>query len=240
MIVTCRKREQREQFLEYFQAFLAKVPPRKAYYPGAIERYKRFAGSEIPKSAHDGHLPWILKRNVSPEHDRLLFEEESFTCVCGETAIDADSPENFLDTAVDFANSRLWGTLACTIMVPNEFRRTPIQIRVLDRAIAQLHYGTVAVNHWAGIAYGLMSTPWGGAPGATLVDPQSGIDWVHNPFLLHGIEKSIFTGPLAGWPKPPWFPSHRAVLPLAQRLLEFYRNPGAWRLLPIFFHAVRS
>lgn len=240
MIVTCRTWQQRKEFLDLIEAHLAKVSPRKAYYPGAIDRFHRFAGKPMPASIQDGHVPWTLRRNVSADNDPILFGEESFTCVCAETAIDADSPENFLHAAVDFANSRLWGTLACTITVPNKLRPVSGRIGAIDRAIAKLRYGTVAINHWAGIAFGLMSTPWGGAPGATLVDPQSGIGWVHNPLLLNHVEKSILIGPLTSWPKPPWFPSHRGALPLAKRLFQFYEHPALMRLLPVFFHAIRS
>ena len=48
MIVTWKNWPQRREFLDAVQAVLAKVPPRKAYYPGAHERFSRFAAQQPP------------------------------------------------------------------------------------------------------------------------------------------------------------------------------------------------
>ena len=45
MIVTSEQWPQRQQFLDQVEAVLARVPRRKAYYPGAAERFRRFTGA---------------------------------------------------------------------------------------------------------------------------------------------------------------------------------------------------
>ena len=93
------------------------------------------------------------------------------------------------------------------------------------------HYGTVAINHWPAVAYALMTMPWGGYGGGTLAEPGSGVGWVHNAFLLEGVEKSVLEGPLTLWPKPFWFPSHRRAWTLARRVTELYRRPRWWKIV---------
>jgi hypothetical protein len=75
--------------------------------------------------------------------------------------------------------------------------------------------------------YAMMSPPWGGFPGSTLADPQSGIGWVHNTFLLDGIEKSVLEGPLTVFPKPPWFPGHAGAERVAWSYLRLYHK-ASW------------
>jgi hypothetical protein len=100
--------------------------------------------------------------------------------------------------------------------------------------LGELRYGAVAVNHWPGLMYAMMSPPWGGFPGSTLADAQSGIGCVHNTFMLEGIEKSVLEGPLTMFPKPPWFPSHPHAERVAWSYFRLYHRPSwinATRLL---------
>ncbi len=239
MIVTQRDWPQRARFLKKVQAVLDQTPPRRAYYPGAMERFCRFAPAGNSQAVGDS-LPWTLVRDVSPDDQPLYFREESFVCVAAETALDADTPEEFLDHVPDFVNDRQRGTLGVTIVVHSKLREQPGGEARLQRAIGRLRYGTVAVNHWSGLGYAIMSAPWGGYPGASLADPQSGIGWVHNTFMLDGIEKTVIEGPLTLWPKPLWFPSHRTADELAWRLLSLYAKPSGWKLPRLLLTALRG
>ncbi len=239
VIVTQRNWPQRRRFLEQVQSILDRVPPRRTCYPGAAERFGRFAGAGQLNAIGDS-LPWTLVRDVSPDDDPLYFREESFVCVTAETALDAGSPEDFLDRVPDFVNERLRGTLGATIVVHPKLREQPGGEARLQRAIGRLRYGTVAVNHWSGLGYAIMNAPWGGYPGASLADPQSGIGWVHNTFMLDGIEKTVIEGPLTLWPKPLWFPTNRMSDHLAWRLLSLYARPSAWKLPGLLLTALRG
>jgi len=245
MIVTSRQWPQRGQFLDLVRQALARVPPRQAYYPGAHDRFARFISGVSSHSGDntaydDGTLPWTLLTDTNPTDHPLLFEEESFVCVTGETALDAPSDEAFIDEATRLANERLWGTLAASITVPGDYRRTPSGEARLQRLLAALNYGTVAINHWSALSFAIMSCPWGGAPGGTLSDPQSGIGWVHNVYMLDAAEKTIFSGPLVVWPKPLWLAGHRTAHRVARQVIDLYVRPAWWKLLPISLLALRG
>lgn len=237
MLITWRHWEQRSEFLDLVESILRATPTRMAYYPGAIDRFRKFAGFE-PSHQAQGHLPWILRRNVAIEEESVLFREESFVCVTGETSLDGDSPADFLDRAVAFANDQMNGTLAAGITVPDGFRRT--QPERLDAALRRLRYGTVGVNVWPGVAFALMSTPWGGYPGATLIDVQSGIGSVHNTFLLDRTEKTVVYSPLCQFPKPIWFSTHRCPDQVTAALCHLYARPGVGRIPPLLWNALRG
>lgn len=235
MLITSRNWPQRQQFLDLIESLLAEVPARYAYYPGASERFERFADRKPDGS---GYLPWTLRRDLQPDSTSHLFEEESFACVFGETALEAVSPVEFLNAAVDFANERMWGTLAAALTVPDEFAKR--SANELDEAVDRLRYGTVGINIWPGIAFALMSTPWGAFPGNTLQDIQSGLGTVHNTYLLASAEKSVIRSPLAFFPKPVWFPSHSCPVALSRSLISLYCRPGLRHLVPLLLSAVRG
>ncbi len=237
MIVTSRGWAQRVAFLDLIDAFFRKIPPRFAYYPGAHQRFERATGRPCPE-ASDGTLPWTLIRDTNPNESPHLFDEESFVCVCAETQLSENAPETFLESAVDFVNDRIFGTLCATITLPSGFRQR--QATAVDRALAKLRYGAVCINQWPGVAYGIMTPPWGGYPGATIAEPLSGIGHVHNTFCVSDIDKTVLWGPLCNFPKPVWFPTHRTANQVAWDLLGVYDDPSILRLPKLFFHALRG
>ncbi|QDT75510.1 aldehyde dehydrogenase family protein [Lacipirellula limnantheis] len=237
MVITSRHWPQRGQFLDLISSILASIPPRYAYYPGAPERFAEFGGGAAPPD-EQGRLPWLLRRDVTPDSEPILFERESFVCVVGETALDAGAPLEFLDHAVDFMNDQLWGTLAAGLTVPDDLRRQrPAE---LDAALRRLRYGTIGVNQWPGLGYALMSPPWGAFPGADLADVQSGIGFVHNTCLLDRPQKTVLRAPLTMFPKPSWFSTHRRPEALAWKLCDLYCQPSIWKLPGLFNQALRG
>ncbi len=234
MLVTSRDWPDRERFLDLLQQVLSTISSRYAYYPGAIQRFARFnAGG--PGESTDEHLPWTLLRDTNPDESPQLYQQESFVCVCGETALPGTSPDDFLNRAVDFVNQRMWGTLAAALTVP---RGLPAER--LDDALRRLHYGTIGINQWPGVAFGLMSPSWGGFPSSTLHDVQSGIGSVHNTFLLSRPEKTILKSPLKMFPKPMWFSTHRDPRTVAWKLFEYYQHPSLARLSALLLPALRG
>jgi hypothetical protein len=236
VIVTGASWPDRERFLDKIQKVLNRVAPRTAYYPGALERYERWTGKKAGSAG--GVLPWTLLRSVTPQASPQFFREESFVCVCVETPLTADSDTTFLDRAVDFVNNELWGTLAASITLPPGFRGQPNHEAALQSAIARLNYGTIALNHWSGVSFAMMSPPWGGAPGRNLSDAQSGLGWVHNTFMLDPVEKNVLEGPLVVSPKPVWFAAHPNPEPIAWRLLEMNHKPTIGNLTRLLGSAV--
>ncbi len=141
---------------------------------------------------------------------------------------------------MDFANEKLWGTLSAAMTVHPRFRRDPLGEQCFQRALANLRYGAVGVNHWPALVYAMMSPPWGGYPTGTLADAQSGIGSVHNTYLLDGVQKTVLEGPLTIWPKPFWFPTHQHPEPIAWKVLELYHRPSVWKLPGLMLSAMRS
>ncbi len=235
MLVTCRDWPQRELFLNMIDEILARIPSRYAYYPGASDRFSRFAGID---ASDPDYLPWTLQRDTCIQDAPHLFREESFVCVFGETALAADSPEEFLRKAVSFVNEQMWGTLSAAVTVPDEFRKRAADD--LNGAVDQLNYGIVGINQWPGVAFALMSTPWGGFPGSTLCDIQSGMGGVHNTYLIEGWEKTVLSSPLTIFPKPVWFSTHRYPEAVAKSLLHLYLHPTARRVPSVLLNAIRG
>jgi hypothetical protein len=240
VILTWRGWDQRQAFMDRLESILDATQPRHAYYPGAVERFKRFA-PDVDLEDGAKALPWTLLRDLDPETAKPHhLEEESFVCVCIEVVLDADSESEFLKEATRFANEELWGTLAIGLTVHPNFRKDPFNERAYQECLDQLEYGVISVNHWAGLAFAMMGIPWGGYPGRPLDDIQSGMGWVHNAYMLDGIEKSVLEGPLTVFPKPIWVPTHKNPEPTAWRLLELYRRPTRWNLIKVIATALFS
>jgi Aldehyde dehydrogenase family len=236
MIVTCRQWPQRQQFIEMLGELLKKTPARYAYYPGAAGRYEEFSGQST--TGLNDRLPWCFKPDLHLDDEPLMFQKESFVCVLGETSIGDDSDQKFLEEAVEFVNERISGTLAVGLTVPNSFSRR--QPQALDNALRKLRYGTIGINQWSALGFAWMSTHWGGFPGASLADVQSGIGSVHNTYLLNRPQKSVIWGKLKLFPRPVWFSSHACPDKVAQRLLDLYCRPSLLRLPFLFASALRG
>ena len=235
VIVTCQNWPQRREFLRLLQQNLQSIPKRPAYYPGALERYRRFTQTNIDPD-DSGCLPYRLLESQSIDQNPLVFQEESFTCVCVETPLASQTASQFLDEAVALCNLRLPGTLCASVSFPKLFAEQ--KRRIISQALGTLRYGCVSVNQWSALAYSLLTPPWGGAPGASLEDAQSGIGQVHNTYLLERVEKTVLYGPLVNFPKPVWFPGHRNALRVGRELIGLYHQPSNYRLMKLFQHAL--
>lgn len=238
VVITDRNWPQREAFLNEVQERLQAAAPRYAYYPGARQRYEEFIDEQLPPDTEE--LPFTFLCDVDPDESPRFFEQESFTPVCVETTLQSDSAISFLQQAVEFCNDRLWGTLSATVTVPPLLRENKTNETLLARTLEDLHYGTIGINQWPAAAYLMGACPWGGYPGATLQNVQSGIGWVHNTVLLRGMEKTIMQGPLVSMPHPPWFASHPDASSVYWRMLDMLCKPSIWATARFLFAAMRA
>ena len=132
----------------------------------------------------------------------------------------------------------MWGTLNACIVIHPKLEKDAVVARELDRTIVRLRYGTVAINHWPAVCYGSTTMPWGGHSSASREDIQSGLGWVHNTFMLGGIDKSVVRGPLRAWPDPVWFPDNTSSTELGPLLVDLQQEP-MWRKVPrMLFKAI--
>jgi hypothetical protein len=235
VLVTSSGWSQRSQFLDLVGKGLASAPTRRAYYPGAFDRYAKLTAGAVNVEkigqAPEGNLPWTIIRGLDPTSDDLRFRTEPFCAILSETAIDAADPVEFLGRATSFMNDRLWGTLNATIVIHPRLETQPAVAAALDKAVIDLRYGTVGINHWPVLGYAVATMPWGGHPSDTLDEVQSGLGWVHNTFMLDGIEKAVLRGPLVVRPKPVWFQDNRAASRLGPKILALESDPS-WLKLP--------
>lgn len=233
LLVTASGWAQRDKFLAAVRRELAAVPARVAYYPGAQDRYQafldRYPQSEPLGTRTPAIVPWTIIPDVPPVAGEYALSEEAFCGVLAEVSLAADTAADFLTTAVEFANDRVWGTLSCTLLIDTQTQK---KYRAeLDRAIVSLKYGTIGVNIWSGAVFYFGSTTWGAYPGNTLTDISSGIGCVHNSYLFDRPQKSVAYAPFRIFPTPAWFATHQNLLGLAQQLLKFEADPS-WQNLP--------
>jgi len=235
MLITATGWSQREKFLDMVAQGLAQAPTRKAYYPGAFERYERLlAGHANVERFGQGtaeRLQWALVRGVDAATDDPLFRTEPFCGIISETSIGTTDPVEFLRTSTAFMNDRMWGTLSTTLVVPPKLEKDAAFARALDQAIVDLRYGTVSINHWPALCYAFGTMPWGGHPSATMKNVQSGLGWVHNTYMLGGIDKSVVRGPLTVSPYPAWFFDNPKTNKIAPAAADMEAAPS-WLKLP--------
>ena len=183
-------------------------------------------------------VPWTVIPDVAPERGEYALTEEAFCGVLAVTTLEARDVPSFLARAVAFANDCLEGTLSCMLLVHPATARQ--HVSALARAEADLKYGSIAVNVWSGVVFGIGSTTWGAYPGHTAADVGSGLGVVHNSYLFDHPEKSVVRAPFRMWPKPVWFANHRTLRDVGRRMTDFEADP-TWRKLPgVFAAALRG
>ncbi|HEY7356714.1 MAG TPA: aldehyde dehydrogenase family protein [Ktedonobacterales bacterium] len=235
---------QREGLLQATRTVLTQVPPRSAYYPGARDRQQAFVAAhpeaEQIGTPADDQLPWTLITGVDPARDEdIVFTTEAFCSLFAETALDAADAVDYLNRAVEFANNYLWGTLNATILVHPASLKDPAMAAALDRAIANLRYGTVAVNYWAAAGFAMGAPSWGGFPGSDVYDVQSGIGVVHNTLLFNRPQKTVIRAPFRSMPVPAWFVTQgKTANKVYPKLTAFEANPSLGKLPGILWTAM--
>jgi acyl-CoA reductase-like NAD-dependent aldehyde dehydrogenase len=244
VVVTSRSWPQREEFLAAFEGCLRQLPPRRAYYPGAFARRDALVGAhqdvrEIGRG-FDEVMPWTIVRDLDPDSDDACFRVEAFCALTSETALDATGPADFLDRATTWCNDKVRGTLSATVLIDPRTRRRRDVAAALDRALADLRYGTIGLNIFHGMGIMTGSTPWGAFPGHTLDDIQSGVGWVGNAYMFARPQKSVVSGPFVAWPRPAWFATHRHAATTLRRFVDLQFTGSWWAVPALVWSALRD
>ncbi len=244
MVILHSEWEQREQLIQAMRRILAQVPPRAAYYPGARDRYQAFVSAH-PEAEQFGastgkELPGTFITGVNPEAvDDLCFTTEAFCGLFAGTDVHATNVPAYIDRAIDLANERIWGTLNATIIVHPASQKDPAISAAVEQAVANLRYGTIGVNYWAGTGFALSATTWGAFPGHTIDSIQSGIGVVHNTLMFSRPQKSVLRAPFRSTPTPPWFATHgKAASKVFPKLVSLEASPSPWKVPAIFWSAI--
>lgn len=236
----------RSALLAGIHKVLSGVPSRAAFYPGARDRYQSFLSAHPDAKqfgdASGNNLPWMLIEGVTPDQqDDLVFTTEAFCSLFAETALPAATVPEYIERAVAFANENIWGSLNVTLLVHPKSLSDPAVAKAVEQAVANLRYGTVAVNYWAASGFVIGTTTWGAFPGHPLSDIRSGTGVVHNTLMFDRPQKSVMRGPWRATPVPPWFVTHgRAGREVFRRLAYFEAAPSAGKAPAIALAALRG
>lgn len=241
---------QREQFRLALRRAYALAPERPVWYPRADERMQQAAAS-YPDALV---LADRLLVEIDGDDDATdLQQTEYFAPVLGVVELPGTG-QAFMDAAVAHANEKLQGTLGANVLIdPSTQKKLGDGF---EQAIANLHYGDIAINAWTGFAFITPTMSWGAFPGGTVENVGSGIGVVHNALLLEGVERSIVRGPfrpspraLGFWrdggrftilPKPPWFVSARTGAEVSEGLTRFRARGGTLSLARTLLKALRA
>jgi hypothetical protein len=212
-----------------------RLPVRRAYYPGAQDRYgefkKIYPNARVFGTCSPDDVPWTLLPNVPLHAGEYALTREAFCAVLAEVSLDVGDAPGFLREAVTFANEHVWGTLSAVVLIDDRTRRR--QEAALEEALAALRYGAIGVNVWSGAAYGLGVTTWGAFPGSPLENVRSGRGVVHNAMLFDHPQKSIVRGPFRLRPTPVWFADHRNLAAVGRHGARYEANPSLGPLISL-------
>lgn len=179
--------------------YMQEVQLASSFYPGTQENIdaalKEYPQLEMIGQRDAHHQPWMFLTNLDPKIDQYAFSVEVWATFMAQVFLEGDSAEDFLKEAVKFANDKLWGNLSGIIIVDSTTEKRLAKSGALQTALKELRYGVVTLNIFPGIVYGLGVFPWGGYPGDSYRDIQSGNVFVNNPNLLKNIEKSVVYAP---------------------------------------------
>lgn len=251
MVVLSSDWAQKDAFLAELQKALADAPARPAWYPGSADRVA---------TARDTHPGCAIETGGTPERtlitgldlgnaDEPAFSAEYFAPVLGVTELPGTGVD-FLRTAVETANTTLRGTLGANIIVHPSTRK---QIGPeFEDIVADLRYGTIAINAWTAVGYLTANATWGAFPGHPLDNIESGAGVVHNALLIARPERTVVRGPFrpaprsilhGEWtltPKPAWFVNNRTAATTGKRLTKLSVAPSLRRLPGVFASALRG
>jgi hypothetical protein len=177
---------------------------------------------------------------VAPGHTGdICFNVESFCGECAETALAAPSTAAFVDAATAFCNDVVWGTLSATILVSPSTLKDRAVAEAVERAVADLRYGSIGVNVWHALAFAIGTTTWGAYPGHRRTDIGSGSGVVGNAALFDRPDKSVVRGPFRSRPKPPWFATASGSYDVMRRFVAFEAEPSAAKVPGLLISALR-
>ncbi len=231
---------QKDQFLDAIKKELAAAPPRRAYYPGAQQRYEKFLENypqaEVVGQKGEEIVPFTVIPGVKPSRDEYALSNEAFCGVLAFTEVEADDAPTFLKEAVRVANEEIWGTLSCAMLCHPESERA--HKGEVEQALCDLKYGGIGYNIWPGTLFGLVATTWGAFPGHPLEDIRSGRGVVHNSLMFDHPEKSVIRSTFIITPKPIWFTDHKRLAQIGEVLTRLERKPSFFGLPKVIRNAL--
>lgn len=217
-VVMAKSWKQRGEFVDIMLQVWKDHDSSLVYYPGSKARWEAFQQAypharvvqsmpnedlETETNLRKTSLPLLVveidvdittPEGIQKAKDEYAFSHEAFAPVLVLAVIDdtLDGSLPFLELATKLSNELLFGTLTCHLTVPPSMARSD----ELERAIASLNYGTVALNMFAILHAISPSLVCGAAPGELLEDVQSGIGKGMNFLFLPHVVKCVVRTPI--------------------------------------------
>ena len=224
--------DQADDLLDAMRRVVSEIGGRGAYYPGAVDRHSgAVAAHENAEVLTNGPGPVTFITDLDPSMSQdVCFTTEFFGAVLAIVRLPGSDTATYLSNAVSFANDTLDGNLGANVIIHPATAKQDAD--ALEEAIADLRYGTIAVNSWVGIAFAMPRATWGAFPGNPRDDIESGVGVVHNSLMLEGTERTVVRGAFAPFPRtlrqgvlhteptPPFFITNRQAAHLGELLTE--------------------
>jgi acyl-CoA reductase-like NAD-dependent aldehyde dehydrogenase len=245
---------QRAAFVAALREAYAAAPERPVWYPGAPARVAEAAETH-PGAERIGErtLERVLVETDAADAGTLETTEYFAPVLAVETL--PGTGRQFLEAAIAHANTALTGSLGANVLIDPDTQASLGDD--FERAIAELRYGSIAVNAWTGVSFTIAQLPWGAFPGGTVDDVGSGIGVVHNALLLDRVERSVLYGPFRPFPrsaasvagrrpgftvlpKPPWFVTSRTGAEVSEGLTRYRMTGGIPGLVRTLAAAMRG
>lgn len=229
VLLTAAGWPQRGQLLALLHQELGRLPPRVPFHASVREHWQLATGTRAPAAA----LPPTLCADQQGDEARAACGEEWFAPVLREFALPGHDLASFAHAAAAFVRTWCFGRLSAYVWASAYTRRH--ERASIDRLVAALPHGTIAINTWTGLAYGLGTTPWGVPPEAPI---ETGSGFARN-LTARSIRRTIVQSRDGGLPPPPWLPSHRRAAATLRALTLHALHPTLPRFLRAALHALR-
>ena len=240
---------QKTAFLGALESVVSHASPRGLYYPGAKERLAEFCTNNptFKTIRRPGSQDMVM--SILDIGNTRARSTEVFAPALNLVEISGVDAEAYLVQAIAFANEQLYGTLGANIVI-HPATIAQIGRRRFEEILADLHYGTIAINAWTGLGFLSAQSPWGAFPGHTLADVQSGMGVVHNTLLFDKPQRAVVEAPFRPFPRnllslsftllprPPWFITNRKGAILGKLLVAFQHRPSLLKMPRIFLNAL--
>ncbi|MBL8755317.1 MAG: aldehyde dehydrogenase [Planctomycetes bacterium] len=214
---------ERVLFLQMLTRELAALPARVPFHPGVRAHWERVRGRPSPGAA----LPPCLVEDRRDPAAWAGLREEPFAPALQEFTLPAEE-------YAAFVGAHCFGRLSAYVFAS---RATLQKDRAgVRRVAAALPHGTVAVNTWTGLGYGLGTTPWGVPPSSPT---EFGCGTVRNT-TGRVVQRTIVQAPLRPLVTPPWLPQHRNGAAALRALTRHVLRPTVSGFVRTALHALRS
>ena len=257
VLILGRNWDRKDAFLAALRAQLGQAQQRHCFYPGSSQKYDAFV-TAFPQAEALGQpagqaqagrssaeptttpLPFLLlpPQALSPGDKALVDEAWSPVLAVRELDTPAGDVSAFLHAAKNAVNTSCWGTLSCSVYIHPSTEAA--KSAAFQQYLTDVRYGAIGVNTPTLMCFFMPSMSWGGFPGHTQDDIQSGVGIVHNTFCVDNVEKSVLRGPWYPPVTPFWSVRHGNMHAMARSIVAYMANPSVWTLTRLVVAAVQG